>query len=87
MTGALTWNPNGSLYTLGITDTNQAANNQTCTYQRDDLARLSNADCGSGKWGQGFTYDAFGNIGKSQLSRAYWPAILGVLFYYHQPHH
>ncbi len=68
MTGALTWNPNGSLYTLGITDTNQAANNQTCTYQRDDLARLSNADCGSGKWGQGFTYDPFGNIGKSQLS-------------------
>ena len=68
MTGALTWNWNGSLYTLGITDTYTSTNNQTCTYQHDDLARLSSADCGSGKWGQGFTYDPFGNISKSQLS-------------------
>ena len=68
ITGALTWNTNGSLYSLGITDTYQPTNNQTCTYQHDDLARLSSADCGSGNWGQGFTYDPFGNIGKSQLS-------------------
>ena len=68
VTGALTWNTNGSLYSLGITDTNNSANNQTCTYQRDDLARLSSVNCGSGNWGQGFTYDPLGNIGKSQLS-------------------
>ncbi len=68
ITGALTWNTNGSLYSLGITDTYQPTNNQTCTYQHDDLARLSSTDCGSGNWGQGFTYDPFGNIGKSQLS-------------------
>jgi RHS repeat-associated protein len=35
-----------------------------CAYTYDDLARLSAANCGS-VWAQTFSYDAFGNIGKS----------------------
>jgi RHS repeat-associated protein len=35
-----------------------------CDYTYDDLARLSAASCGS-VWAQTFSYDAFGNIGKS----------------------
>ena len=43
---------NVNYYTLG------------CGYTYDDLARLSAANCGS-VWAQAFSYDAFGNIGKS----------------------
>ena len=31
----------------------------------DDLARLQSVDCGSGHWGQNYTYDAFGNMNKA----------------------
>ncbi len=65
ISGALTWNKNGSLYSLGITDSYNANNNQTCTYAYDDFARLSSVNCGSSNWGQSFTYDPFGNITKS----------------------
>ncbi len=32
------------------------------------LSRRSQADCGSGGWGQSFSYDPFGNITKNVLS-------------------
>ncbi len=72
--GNLTWNANGTLATLGITDPFNAANAQTCNYSYDDLSRIAGnpsgaaqygVDCGSTIWRQYFTYDAFGNISKS----------------------
>ena len=62
--GNLTWNANGTLASLGITDAFNAANTQNCTYSYDDLARLASGNCGS-VWAQTFSYDAFGNITKS----------------------
>jgi RHS repeat-associated protein len=64
MTGALTWNANWTLGTLGITDALNSADTQNCTYAYDNLSRLTSAGCGS-VWSQSFTYDAFGNIKKS----------------------
>jgi len=62
--GNLTWNANSTLRQLGITDPFTPANNQTCGYSYDDLARLSSVNCGS-VWSQTFAYDPFGNISKS----------------------
>jgi hypothetical protein len=62
--GNLTWNPNGSLKTLQITDPFNAANAQTCNFSQDDLARLASANCGTA-WNQTFAFDPFGNISKS----------------------
>ncbi len=62
--GNLTWNANGTLAALGITDPFNAANQQTCSYGYDDLARLQGVNCGSA-WSQAFGYDAFGNLTKS----------------------
>jgi len=56
LTGSLTWNGNGSLAQLSITDQFYAANNQTCAYTHDELARINKVDCGSGFWGQTMTY-------------------------------
>ncbi|MHB8527025.1 MAG: RHS repeat domain-containing protein [Candidatus Acidiferrales bacterium] len=77
VTGALTWNANGTLQKLNITDPFNSANTQTCKYGDptanppvpgyDDLGRLASANCGS-VWSQTFTYDAFGNITKSGSS-------------------
>jgi hypothetical protein len=39
----------------------------TCQHTYDDLARVSQVNCVNGNWGQNFTYDAFGNIKKSQF--------------------
>jgi len=66
-TGGLTWNGNGSLQQLQVTDPFNLANNQTCAYARDDLARLGQVDCGAPKLGQTFGYDAFGNITKTVM--------------------
>ncbi len=66
----LTWSANGTVRTLQVTNPFNAAENQTCTYTYDDLARLTKVDCGSGKWGQSFDYDPFGNIKKSVLPGA-----------------
>jgi RHS repeat-associated protein len=63
--GDPTWNQNGTLGSLAITDPFNAADAQTCTYGYDDLARLASAHCGASTWQQDFTYDAFGNITKS----------------------
>ena len=64
VTGALTWNPLGTLASLGITDPFDSSDAQTCSYSHDDLTRISSANCGS-IWSQTFSYDVFGNISKS----------------------
>ncbi len=63
--GALTWNANGSLGTLALTDNVTPANSQTCSYSHDDLGRISSANCSVNKWSQTFSYDPFGNIKKT----------------------
>jgi RHS repeat-associated protein len=59
------WNLNGSVHSDAITDPNNAANNQTCTFKKDDDAQLASVDCGASIWQQNFSYDAFGNITKT----------------------
>jgi len=62
--GNLTWNANGTVGALGITDPFNASNAQTCNYGYDDLARIQSANCGA-VWSQTFGFDAFGNISKT----------------------
>ncbi len=61
VTGALTWNANGTLGKLAITDAFNSTNTQTCTYSHDDLARIASGNCGS-VWSQTFTYDQLNRI-------------------------
>jgi RHS repeat-associated protein len=76
LNGGLTWNANGSLGQLAVTDQLNSANTQTCNYSHDDLARIAQVDCGTGGWGQAFSYvsgqntgyDSFGNLTKTVLS-------------------
>ncbi|MDR3578202.1 MAG: RHS repeat-associated core domain-containing protein, partial [Anaerolineaceae bacterium] len=69
VSGSLTWNPNGSLGALSITDPLNAANTQACSYSHDDLGRAASVNCsGTSPWSQSFSYDAFGNINKSGSS-------------------
>ena len=76
MVGQLTWNPNGTLNNLAITDGFNAGGTQTCYFNPssgsgmgyDDLGRLLNYDCGSGGWGQTFSYDQYDNLTKSVIS-------------------
>jgi RHS repeat-associated protein len=63
--GVLTWNTNGSLQKLVITDQIYTTDSQTCTYSHDDLGRVSSANCGCSLWSQTFSYDPFGNITKA----------------------
>src|SRR5579859_2490449 len=64
--GQLTWNANGSLQQLQITDgISGAQDTQTCTYTHDDLGRIASVNCGSSIWQQNFGYDPFGNITKT----------------------
>jgi RHS repeat-associated protein len=74
--GNLTWNQNGTLNQLAITDPFNSLNQQTCTYGYDDLARISSANCGS-VWNETFSYSdggqgtgAFGNLAKTGISGA-----------------
>lgn len=62
--GNLTWNANGTLGSLSITDPFNSNDAQSCTYTHDDLARLSSVSCSgpASPWSQTFTYDAYGNI-------------------------
>jgi RHS repeat-associated protein len=72
MSGTLTWNANGSLSKLAVTDGFNAGGTETCKYGDptasvagyDDLGRIINANCGT-PWSQSFSYDPFGNITKS----------------------
>lgn len=74
--GVLTWNPNGTLKSLAITDGFNAGGTQTCDYNTslatgtgyDDLGRLVGVDCGSGNWGQTFSYDEYDNLTKAVIS-------------------
>jgi len=72
VTGNLTWNSNGTLQQLSIFDLFDTANNQTCKYGYDDLARISSANCGTAA-NQSFAYDAFGNIQKTGSPNAFTP--------------
>ena len=66
-TGMLTWNPNGTLKTLAITDNITGSNDtQTCSTAHDDLARISSFNCGS-VWNESYAYSAdyAGNVTKS----------------------
>jgi RHS repeat-associated protein len=74
-TGVLTWNPIGSLKTLAITDGFHSGGTQTCNMGNstpsmgyDDLNRLLMYDCGSGGWGQTFSYDPYNNLTKAVIS-------------------
>jgi RHS repeat-associated protein len=66
VTGMLNWNANGSLGGLNITDPFSTANTQNCAFSADDLARISQVNCGA-IWGQTFSYDPFGNIQKNNI--------------------
>lgn len=76
LNGAFTWNANGTLGQLALTDQFNSGNTQTCNYTHDDLSRIAQVDCGSGGWGQAFSYvsgvnagyDPFGNLDKGVLS-------------------
>jgi len=62
--GKLSWNANGTLASLAITDPFDSADVQNCSYAQDDLSRIASASCGSA-WSQTITYDAFGNLSKN----------------------
>jgi RHS repeat-associated protein len=74
--GVLTWNPNGSLASLATTDGFDSGGSMTCNsnsagslgYGYDDWGRLNEFDCGSGKWGQQYSYDVYDNLTKTVLS-------------------
>jgi hypothetical protein len=73
--GSLSWNANGTLRALAITDGFNAGGTQTCSYGTsstpgyDEQGRLVSAVCsnssGANVWGQSFSYDAFSNLTKS----------------------
>jgi RHS repeat-associated protein len=62
--GTLSWNAIGSLAHLGIADTANPMNTQTCNYVYDDLSRVINDYCGTA-WHQTYSFDPFGNISKT----------------------
>ena len=85
--GTLTWNPNGTLGQLSITDTFNAGGSQTCNYLYDDVGRLGippnsppppptptqySVDCGSGLWRQVFSYDQYDNLTKTGNPGTSW---------------
>ena len=63
--GTLTWNPDGTLETLLLVDSATPTPGETCSYSYDDVLRLKSVGCGSGHWGQTFSYDAMANISKT----------------------
>jgi RHS repeat-associated protein len=76
LSGTLKWNPNGTLAKDTTVDGFNAGGTLTCVsdstsalgYGYDDLLRLRSFDCGSGKWGQQFSYDDYDNMSKAVLS-------------------
>ncbi|MGD0987110.1 MAG: RHS repeat-associated core domain-containing protein, partial [Candidatus Sulfotelmatobacter sp.] len=72
-TGALTWNPNGTLEELAIVDGFNSGGTQNCYYNSglspgtgyDDLGRLVGVNCTPSAWSQTFTYDQYDNLTKS----------------------
>jgi RHS repeat-associated protein len=72
LTGALGWNANATLQTQNITDGFNSASTQNCSYQYDDITRVTSANCGSAA-AQTFSYDPFGNINKSGSPYSFQP--------------
>ncbi len=76
LTGVLSWNKSGTLGTVAITDGFNLGGTQTCLsnassalgYGYDDLNRLVEFDCGSGHWGQQYSYDQYDNLTKTVIS-------------------
>jgi hypothetical protein len=76
LTGNLHWNANNTLGYLTVTDGFNSGGSETCYSNAsgsvgagyDDLGRLVEFDCGSGNWGQQFSYDQFDNLTKTVLS-------------------
>ena len=79
LSGALTWNPNGTLQMLATTDGFNSSGTQTCKYNDisaavpgyDDVGRLIRVNCGS-LWSQTFSYDQYGNATKPPGSSISW---------------
>jgi RHS repeat-associated protein len=73
--GNLTWNKNGTLRKLAMTDGFNSGGAQSCNFGTssamgyDDLGRLLIANCGS-VWFQSFSYDPYGNL--TQSGSAQW---------------
>lgn len=73
-TGTLSWNAIGTLGSLAIVDGFNSVGTQTCNFGTsgnmgyDDWNRLVYDDCGSGNWGQQFSYDQYDNLTKSVIS-------------------
>jgi RHS repeat-associated protein len=80
--GVLTWNANGTLKQLAITDGFNSGGTQTCSFNPslvtgtgyDDLGRLLGSSCGSSgsKWNQADSYDQYGNLTKSSTGFVSW---------------
>jgi RHS repeat-associated protein len=68
LTGVLNWNANGTLGSLVTTDGFDSGGSLTCSSKYDDWMRLSVFDCGSGNWGQDFSYDQYDNLTKAVIS-------------------
>lgn len=64
LTANLGWNANGTLQTQNITDGFNSADTQNCSYQYDDITRVTSANCVTAA-SQTFSYDPFGNINKA----------------------
>ncbi len=73
LTGTLTWNGNGTLGKLAVTDGFNSGGSETCYsnssswlgYGYDDWARLLAFDCGSGNVAEYTTYDVYDNVTES----------------------
>jgi RHS repeat-associated protein len=59
------WGLNRTVVSTVTNNTINTADNKTCNYTYNDVAVLASIKCGSGNWGQTFTYDAFGNVTKA----------------------
>jgi RHS repeat-associated protein len=73
LTANLGWNANGTLQTQNITDGFNSSDTQNCSYQYDDITRVTGSNCGSVA-AQTFSYDPFGNINKSGSPSQFQPS-------------
>jgi RHS repeat-associated protein len=68
--GTLTWNMNGTLQKLVVSDGFNSGGSQTCNFSYDDVARLVTDNCGS-VWSQTFSYDQYDNLNKPDWNFSY----------------
>jgi RHS repeat-associated protein len=77
LSGTLSWNPNGTLEQLAISDGFNSGGTQTCTFAYDDLVRLVSDLCGTGStsYRSTMSYDQYNNITKSSSNGTapVWP--------------